>query len=112
MSERTLTGLAARIDARLPRPEAFTSELRGPRTAARVGVWLGVLFLITFVTGLYSHASQLAVPTVTLPTSPSRLYQVSQGLHVAAGTAAVPAAAREAVVGLPPAVRAATAHPA
>ena len=90
MSERTLTGLAARIDARLPRPEAFTSEMRGPRTAARVGVWLGVLFLITFVTGLYSHASQLAVPTVALPTSPSRLYQVSQGLHVAAGTAAVP----------------------
>jgi DMSO/TMAO reductase YedYZ molybdopterin-dependent catalytic subunit len=90
VSERQLTGTAARIDARLPRPEAFTSELRGPRTAARVGVWIGVLFLVTFVTGLYSHASQLAVPTVALPTSPSRLYQVSQGLHVAAGTAAVP----------------------
>lgn len=90
MSERPLTGMAARIDARLPRPEAFTSELRGPRTAARVGVWLAVLFTITFVTGLYSHASQLAVPTLALPPSPSRLYQVTQGLHVAAGTAAVP----------------------
>lgn len=90
MSERALTGLAARIDARLPRPEAFSSELRGPRTASRVGVWLGALFLITFVTGLYSHASQLAVPTIALPTSPSRLYQVTQGIHVAAGTAAIP----------------------
>lgn len=90
MSRRTLTGVAARIDARVPRPEAFTSELRGPRTTARVGVWLAVTFSIAFATGLYSHASQLASPPVALPTSPSRLYQVTQGLHVAAGTAAIP----------------------
>ncbi len=90
MSERTLAGVAARIDARIPRPESFTSDLRGPRTAARVGVWLAVAFTITFVTGLYSHASQLATPSLALPTGPSRLYQVTQGLHVAAGTAAVP----------------------
>jgi DMSO/TMAO reductase YedYZ molybdopterin-dependent catalytic subunit len=90
VSERTLAGVAARIDARIPRPESFTSDLRGPRTAARVGVWLAVAFTITFVTGLYSHASQLATPSLALPTGPSRLYQVTQGLHVAAGTAAVP----------------------
>ena len=41
MSERTLTGVAARIDARIPRTDSFTSDLRGPRTTARVGVWLG-----------------------------------------------------------------------
>lgn len=90
MSEPTLTGGAAWIDARIPRPESFTSGLRGPRTTARVGLWLGVAFGIAFVSGLYSHLSQLATPPVALPTALSRLYQVTQGLHVAAGTAAVP----------------------
>ena len=90
MSGRTLTGMAARIDGRIPRTDSFTSDLRGPRTSARVGVWLGVAFAVAFATGLYSHASQLATPTLSLPTAPSRLYQVTQGLHVAAGTAAVP----------------------
>ena len=59
MSERTLSGIPARIEARIPRPEDFTSDLRGPRTTARVGTWLGVAFAVAFVTGLYSHASQL-----------------------------------------------------
>ncbi len=89
-SDRSLAGMAARIDARIPRPQSFTSDLRGPRTTARVGVWLGVAFAVTFATGLYSHASQLATPPVALPTGPARIYQVTQGLHVAAGTAAVP----------------------
>ncbi|MGG5258153.1 molybdopterin-dependent oxidoreductase [Phycicoccus avicenniae] len=90
MDERRLAGVAARIEARIPRPESFTSDLRGPRTAARVGVWLGVAFAVAFATGLYSHASQLATPALALPTGPSRLYQVTQALHVASGTAAVP----------------------
>ncbi|QIM23125.1 molybdopterin-dependent oxidoreductase [Phycicoccus sp. HDW14] len=64
--------------------------MRGPRTTARIGTWLAVTFTIAFVTGLYSHASQLATPPLTLPSGPSRLYQVTQGLHVAAGTASVP----------------------
>ncbi|MEO7422296.1 MAG: molybdopterin-dependent oxidoreductase [Ornithinibacter sp.] len=90
MSERSLTGLAARIDELVPSPESFDSGLRGPRTTARVGTWLGVAFAICFVTGLYSHASQLATPPVPLPASPARLYQLTQGLHVASGTAAIP----------------------
>lgn len=85
-----MSGVTARIDAKIPRPEAFTSTLRGPRTTARVGVWLGVCFALAFATGLYSHASQLTAPLVALPSGPARLYQVSQGVHVAAGTAAVP----------------------
>ena len=52
MSERELTGVAARIDARIPRTDSFTSDLRGPRTTARVGVWLGVAFAVAFGTGL------------------------------------------------------------
>ncbi|MBM6402272.1 molybdopterin-dependent oxidoreductase [Phycicoccus sp. MQZ13P-5] len=64
--------------------------MRGERTTAHVGVWLGVAFAVAFATGLYSHAAQLATPPLALPAAPSRLYQVTQGLHVAAGTAAVP----------------------
>lgn len=90
MSERRLTGLAARIDDRIPHPEDFRSELRGPRTTARLGVWLGVAFGVCFLTGLYSHYLQHPSPWVPLLTGPARLYQVTQGLHVAAGTAAVP----------------------
>ncbi|MBM6403365.1 molybdopterin-dependent oxidoreductase [Phycicoccus sp. CSK15P-2] len=64
--------------------------MRGPRTAARVGAWLGVAFGVCFLTGLYSHFLQHPVAGLPLPTGPSRLYQVTQGLHVASGTAAVP----------------------
>ncbi|HMM95271.1 molybdopterin-dependent oxidoreductase [Phycicoccus sp.] len=90
MNERTLTGVAARLEARIPRSEDFASGLRGPRTAARVGVWLGAAFVICFLTGLFSHALQHPPAGLPLPTGPARLYQVTQGLHVAAGTAAVP----------------------
>ncbi len=90
MSERSLTGIAARIDERIPSPESFDSGLRGPRTTARVGTWLGIAFGICFLTGVYSHASQLATPAFPLPASPARLYQLTQGLHVASGTAAIP----------------------
>ncbi|WP_404351572.1 molybdopterin-dependent oxidoreductase [Phycicoccus jejuensis] len=89
MSERALRGLAARLDAHIPRPEDFDDTLRGPRTAARIGVWLGPAFVLCFLTGLFSHALQHP-GSFPLPTWPTRLYQVTQGLHVAAGTAAVP----------------------
>ncbi|NHI18801.1 molybdopterin-dependent oxidoreductase [Phycicoccus endophyticus] len=74
----------------MPRPQDFPSPLRGPRTAARVGGWLGAAFLVCFATGLYSHLLQHPVAWLPLPTRPARLYQVTQGLHVASGTAAVP----------------------
>ena len=38
-----------------PREEDFTSRLRSPAVAARVGVWLGTCFVIAFVTGFISH---------------------------------------------------------
>ncbi|MGL5911418.1 MAG: hypothetical protein ACRCZP_15575, partial [Phycicoccus sp.] len=76
---RRLTGAAGWLDERLPRPEQFRSELRGPRTASRVGAWLGACLAVAFITGLFSHAAQLATPPVALPTAPPRLYQVTQG---------------------------------
>ena len=74
----------------VPREEHFTSGLRSPAVSARIGVWLGVCFLLAFVTGLVSHAAQSPTPWFPLPTRPSWGYRVTQGLHVASGTAAIP----------------------
>lgn len=74
----------------IPRETDFRSRLRSPAVASRVGVWLGVCFGLAFLTGLYSHLAQADYPWVSPPTRPVWLYRVTQGLHVAAGTAAVP----------------------
>ncbi len=74
----------------VPRERDFTSRLRSPAVAARVGVWLGVCFVVAFVTGLVSHVAQSPTPWFPFPTRPVWGYRVTQGLHVAAGTAAVP----------------------
>ena len=78
---------------RPPRPPSdadFTSRLRSPAVTARVGLWLGITFGIAFVTGLISHYAQNADHPIPFPTSPSWGYRFTQGLHVVAGTAAVP----------------------
>ncbi len=74
----------------VPREEDFRSRLRGPEVASRVGLWLGVCFGVAFLTGVYSHIAQQPDPVLPLPTRPAGLYRVTQGLHVLAGTAAVP----------------------
>ena len=74
----------------IPSPDSFSSRLRGPQVTSRVGLWLGICFLVAFGTGLYSHFQQEMPMWLTLPTRPVQLYRVTQGLHVLAGTAAVP----------------------
>jgi len=74
----------------LPDEHDFTSRLRSPAVSARVGLWLGICFGVAFLTGLVSHAAQLPDPAVPFPTRPVWGYRVTQGLHVVAGTAAVP----------------------
>lgn len=74
----------------IPAEKDFTSRLRSPAVAARVGLWLGICFGIAFLTGLYSHFSQSTPSWLNLPTRPVSLYRWTQGLHVIAGTAAVP----------------------
>jgi hypothetical protein len=79
------------IDAApVPRESDFTSRLRSPAVAARVGLWLGACFVIAFVTGWFSHESQDPGTWLHLPTRPVSLYRITQGLHVTAGTAAIP----------------------
>ena len=75
---------------RVPDERDFTSRLRSPAVTARVGLWLGICFGLAFVTGLVSHWGQTPSPWLPFPTSPSWGYRVTQGVHVAAGTAAVP----------------------
>ena len=75
---------------RIPSDADFGSRLRSAAVAARVGLWLGVCFGICFVTGLISHYAQNADHPVPFPASPVWGYRVTQGLHVATGTAAVP----------------------
>lgn len=80
------------MSARLapPTPESFTSRLRSPAVAARVGLWLGVSFGLCFVTGLISHYAQLPSHPIPFPADPSWGYRLTQGLHVTSGTAAIP----------------------
>ena len=73
-----------------PTPEAFTSRLRSPAVAARVGLWLGVSFGLCFVTGLISHYAQLPSHPIPFATSPGWGYRLTQGLHVTSGVAAIP----------------------
>ena len=68
----------------------FSQNLRGPEIASRVGVWLGVALAVAFATGLWSHLQYSPPGWLTLPTGPPWLYRVTQGLHVIAGTAAIP----------------------
>ncbi|HEV7808354.1 MAG TPA: molybdopterin-dependent oxidoreductase [Solirubrobacteraceae bacterium] len=74
------------------RDGAFPSPLRSERTAALLGVALGMSFLTCFVTGLVSHLAQhpLHVGFLSMPARPAGLYRVTQGLHVATGIASIP----------------------
>jgi hypothetical protein len=72
----------------LPEQRDFPSRLHHPAVAARVGAWLGICFFICFATGVISHLAQ--EPGSWLPSRPVWGYRVTQAVHVASGTAAVP----------------------
>jgi hypothetical protein len=73
--------------ARWPR---FTSPLRSTAVTARLGRVLGICFGICFVTGLLSHYQYHPWAWLPEPASPVWLYRVTQGVHVATGTASIP----------------------
>ena len=74
----------------IPSEDDFTSRLRSPAVAARVGLWLGISFGVCFLTGLISHYAQNGNQPIPFPASPFWGYRVTQGLHVISGTAAIP----------------------
>jgi hypothetical protein len=69
---------------------AFTSPLHSPRTAALLGIALGITFTVCFLTGVLSHFIQQPPAWFTWPSRPAGLYRVTQGLHVATGIIAIP----------------------
>ena len=78
------------LPRRPPREEDFFGHLRDERVAARLGLALGLAFGIAFVTGVLSHLIQHPPWWFSWPTRPVSLYRVTQGLHVIAGTVAIP----------------------
>ncbi|WP_245633558.1 molybdopterin-dependent oxidoreductase [Amycolatopsis jejuensis] len=81
---------SARAAAGIPKAEQFKGGAHGERVTARVGVLLGLAFLICFVTGLLSHLIQHPPSWFFWPSRPVWLYQVTQGVHVLSGIAAIP----------------------
>jgi hypothetical protein len=66
------------------------SDLHEVRSAAWLGLGLGITFGTCFLTGLWSHLAQDPPAWFTYPSRPAGLYRVTQGLHVASGMAAIP----------------------
>ncbi|MCQ9182994.1 molybdopterin-dependent oxidoreductase [Streptomyces sp. IBSBF 2953] len=73
-------------------PPAFRGRLHDARTATSIGRWLGVAFVVCFVTGLISHFMQHPPGWAadSIPSRPVWGYRFTQGLHVASGIAAIP----------------------
>ncbi|MGH9268529.1 MAG: molybdopterin-dependent oxidoreductase, partial [Acidimicrobiales bacterium] len=78
------------MKAALPNADSFTSRLHSQRTAAVLGIALGVTFSICFLTGLVSHTLQRPPAWLTWPSRPAGFYRITQGMHIATGTASVP----------------------
>jgi DMSO/TMAO reductase YedYZ molybdopterin-dependent catalytic subunit len=70
--------------------DRYDSRLHETRTAALLGIALGVTFGICFLTGVWSHLAQDPPSWFTYPARPAGLYRVTQGVHVASGIASIP----------------------
>jgi DMSO/TMAO reductase YedYZ molybdopterin-dependent catalytic subunit len=73
-----------------PRTPRFTSALHDERTAAWLGIALGVAFVTCFATGLWSHLQQNPPSWFDAPARPAGLYRLTQGIHVGTGIATIP----------------------
>jgi Oxidoreductase molybdopterin binding domain len=72
------------------RPGSFASSARSELTTAVLGIALGALFGVCFVTGVVSHLIQQPPGWFAWPSRPAWLYRLSQGLHVFSGIACIP----------------------
>jgi len=63
---------------------------RGERSAALLGLALGVAFTVCFATGVLSHLIQDPPSWFTWPARPAGLYRLNQGVHVITGLASIP----------------------
>jgi DMSO/TMAO reductase YedYZ molybdopterin-dependent catalytic subunit len=83
---------AAQLAGRIAtaRDDAMHRPAHDDRTAAVLGIALGVSFSVCFLTGLYSHLLQQPPTWIAVPPAPAGLYRITQGLHVASGIASIP----------------------
>jgi DMSO/TMAO reductase YedYZ molybdopterin-dependent catalytic subunit len=70
--------------------ERFESPLHETRTAAILGIALGVTFGACFATGLLSHLIQHPPGWFRWPSRPAGLYRATQGVHVTTGFVSIP----------------------
>ena len=68
----------------------FSSTLRSTAVTARIGRVVGIVVAVLFVTGLISHYHYEPWSWLPPPASPVWGYRLTQGIHVAAGTALIP----------------------
>jgi molybdopterin-dependent oxidoreductase-like protein protein len=68
----------------------FTSTLRSTAVTSRIGLVLGIAIAILFVTGLLSHYQYEPWQWLPVPAKPVWGYRLTQGIHVATGTATIP----------------------
>jgi DMSO/TMAO reductase YedYZ molybdopterin-dependent catalytic subunit len=68
----------------------FASPTRSTRLTVVLGRWLALSFTVCFLTGLFSHGLQDPPSWMVFPTRPVWIYQLTQGVHVTAGLAAIP----------------------
>jgi hypothetical protein len=68
----------------------FTSSIRSTALTARIGRVLGIAFGVCFLTGLVSALQYEPLTWLPWPASPPWLYRITQGVHVATGTACLP----------------------
>ena len=68
----------------------FSSTLRSTAVTARVGRVLGIAIAVCFVTGMLSHYQYAPWAWLPEPAAPVWAYRVTQGVHVATGTATIP----------------------
>ena len=66
------------------------TRLRDAASAVAVGRWLGPAFGICMLTGIFSHFEQHPTGWFPLPTGPTWIFQLTQGLHVVTGLASIP----------------------
>lgn len=66
------------------------SGTRSTRLTVQLGRWLGPAFLLCFVTGIFSHLLQEPGSLPLFPLRPVWIYQLSQGVHLVTGIAAIP----------------------
>ena len=68
----------------------FRSTLRSTAVTARVGRVLGIAIAVLFVTGLLSHYQYEPWSWLPEPAKPVWGYRLTQGIHIATGTATIP----------------------